>query len=457
MSVTASDYQSLKLQIKGLEETVAELKRDNGEKAKIIAEQAKLIEELKAKLAKYDNPHTPSSAQRYKKNSESKNSSKKRGAPNGHRGATRPTPEPDRVVEVTTDQCDLCGSVNLEECGVEKQVIEELPPPPKIEVIQFNRHKYKCQDCGHVFIAKDEKCPQKGRFGVDLLVYLIMLKFSLRGVLRRIKDFTLHLNSFDITPKGIQDAILRVGEACKTAYSANIDKVRAATWNYMDETGIRVLGKNYWLWTFRTPEDEVVVVIRPSRGQNVLREIFGGDITAAGVVDGWRAYNIIPILQRCWAHLIRDVDAFIEHPGGKELSEAIHEKFKSLKGFLDKDPPTSMEERKQQKEVWDREMAELAEQFSKFKELKKPVTYIRNGLGNWYTCLLYPGMEPTNNLSEQVIREHVLMRKIIGTFRSENGAEYYQYIASVFATWRLQGKDIYDELKKLLVNELCLR
>ena len=33
-------------------------------------------------------------------------------------------------------------------------------------------------------------------------------------------------------------------------------------------------------------------------------------------------------------------------------------------------------------------------------------------------------MEPTNNLSEQVIREHVLMRKIMGTFRSEIGAEY---------------------------------
>ena len=47
MSVTASDYQSLKLQIKGLEKIAAELKRDNGEKVKIIAEQAKLIEELK--------------------------------------------------------------------------------------------------------------------------------------------------------------------------------------------------------------------------------------------------------------------------------------------------------------------------------------------------------------------------------------------------------------------------
>ena len=59
--------------------------------------------------------------------------------------------------------------------------------------------------------------PQKGRFGVNLPVYLIMLKFSLRGVLllRRIKDFAFHLNAFEITPKGIQDAILRVGQPAR--------------------------------------------------------------------------------------------------------------------------------------------------------------------------------------------------------------------------------------------------
>jgi hypothetical protein len=67
------------------------------------------------------------------------------------------------------------------------------------------------------------------------------------------------------------------------------------------------------------------------------------------------------------------------------------------------------------------------------KELKKPLTYLRNGFGRWYTCLLYPGMEPTNNLGEQAMREHVIMRKIIGCFRSEKGAENYQYIASLLA------------------------
>ena len=40
-----------------------------------------------------------------------------------------------------------------------------------------------------------------------------------------------------------------------------------------------------------------------------------------------------------------------------------------------------------------------------FDELKKPVTYIKNGLGCWYTCMRYPGMEPTNNLGVQAMRK----------------------------------------------------
>ena len=38
------------------------------------------------------------------------------------------------------------------------------------------------------------------------------------------------------------------------------------------------------------------------------------------------------------------------------------------------------------------------------------------------------------------------MRKITGAFGYENGTEYYQYIAFVFATWRLQQKDVFTIL-----------
>ena len=127
----AGDYRQLMLRIQKLEERIAELEKENAA--------------LRAKLAQYENPHTPSSAQRFKDEAKS-SGSKKRGAPKGHRGATRPKPEPDEVVEVIAEQCEACGSRNLEEEGVEAIVIEDIPPPPKIKVIQYNKHKYRCRN-----------------------------------------------------------------------------------------------------------------------------------------------------------------------------------------------------------------------------------------------------------------------------------------------------------------------
>ncbi len=116
-----------------------------------------------------------------------------------------------------------------------------------------------------------------------------------------------------------------------------------------------------------------------------------------------------------------------------------------------------MEERIEKKAILETELEAGVAKYADFEELQKPLTYIKNGFGCWYTCLLYPGMEPTNNLGEQTMREHVIMRKIIGCFRSEKGAENYQYIASLLATCRLQGKNGFEELEKVLRQELCMR
>jgi len=65
-----SNYQAsmgeiaeLKEKIAELEEQNAELKKQNAELKKQNAALTKIIKDLKAKLAKYENPHTPSFAQ----------------------------------------------------------------------------------------------------------------------------------------------------------------------------------------------------------------------------------------------------------------------------------------------------------------------------------------------------------------------------------------------------------
>lgn len=424
------------------------------------AEQQAKIVGLEKRLAFYENPHTPPSARKLfegKVQDEKKSDEMgKRGAPKGHRGSTRLKPIPNEIIDVVAQECERCGSQKIQDLDdEEKTIIEDIPQSQEITVIQYNQHKVKCLDCGHEFISKHPDCPQVGHFGIFLLVYITMLKFHLRGVLRKIQDFLFYDNNFEISTKGIHDILLRVGDVCKISYDKSIERIRDATWVHIDETGIKINGEKYWLWIFRTNDNEILVVIRKSRGRDVLLEILGENWDKPIIVDGWKAYWKYRIVQRCWAHLLREIDAFKDvSDEGKQLSETIHHCFDSLKEFLAKNPSSG--EREKQKTVFDNEMKDIVEKYRMFKELQKPIKYLQNGLGKWYTCLLFPGMEPTNNLGEQAMREHVIMRKIIGCFRSKNGAKNYQYIASLLASWKLQDKNIFEELENLLRQELCL-
>ena len=454
--MTIDDY------IKKLEETllrIQELEKQNEYLLKQKEQLEKENENLKKRLLFYENPNTPPSSRQLKKADEQPENifiPKKRGAPNGHKGATRPTKEPDEIIDVIADHCEKCNSSNIEKQDkCQTSVIEDLPPPQKIKTTQYNLWEVKCKDCGHQSISKHPDCPKTGYFGIFLLVYIVMLKFHLRGVIRKIQDFIMRYNDFEISPKGINDILLRVGSACKKDYEEKVQKIRNAKWRYIDETGIKVNGDNWWLWIFRTDTNETLVVIRKSRGTKVLEEILGLGHKGANISDGWRAYSWIDKLQRCWAHLLREVDHVKDtSKNGKRLSEDIHSSFKKLRDFLDRDP--SIEERREKKIVFEEELEAVVAKYADCTELKKPLTYIKNGFGFWFTCLLYPGMEPTNNLGEQAMREHVIIRKIIGCFRSEKGAENYQYIASLLATCRLQDKNGFVELEKILRQELCL-
>ena len=447
--------------IKQLEKMIILITTERDEALERIKDLEKKLEKATNKLKIYENPHTPPSMQPVKKKKKKKPSKtdptpKRRGAPKGHRGATRTKPIPDEIKHVTVKRCPKCNKKLGKPIRTETKIIEDLPSPQKIKVTQFELDVYHCKNCDLEVRAKHEDCPQKGNFGIFLLVYITMLKFHLRGVIRKVQEFVAHNNLFEISVMGINNILLRVADACKTTYNQIIGRIREAKWVHIDETGMKVNGEKWWLWIFRSSEDDILVVIRKSRGSTVVQEILGKDFKGPVIVDGWRAYEWIGIVQRCWSHLLREVDAYTkESRNGKRLSKEIHMKFDALKDFLDKNP--SMRKRKQQKVIFDEEMEGIVRRYSKYEELEQPLTYIRRGLGNWYTCVLYPGMQPTNNLGEQAIREHVIIRKIIGTFRSVNGSQNYQYIASMLATWKLQDKNIFEELEHLLREELCLK
>jgi transposase len=83
----------------------------------------------------------------------------------------------------------------------------------------------------------------------------------------------------------------------------------------------------------------------------------------------------------------------------------------------------------------------------KYKDVKtmKFLTKVRNGFPSWFTFLEH-NVEPTNNIAENALREHVVIRKIIGGLRSEKGARVHETVMSCFATWKMFGLNIFDTL-----------
>ena len=82
------------------------------------------------------------------------------------------------------------------------------------------------QTAGAEVKAKHEDCPQIGDLGIYLLVYMTMLKYHLRGPLRKVRDFLYYDSAFEISPKGVMDGLLRVGDSCKDGYKDLIRKIR---------------------------------------------------------------------------------------------------------------------------------------------------------------------------------------------------------------------------------------
>lgn len=420
-----------------------------------IKEQDKIIDALRKELYLYKNSNTPPSSNKHlKPNTFGKQVKKngKRGAPKGHTGKTREQ-IPTRKEIIDAVECPNCHGHNLIDDKIINQTIEEVEEPEPPEIIESEIHRKECLDCGIKFIPPQNITPLNGSFGINLMVLVIFIKFILRGVLRKTVSFLETSHALTMAPASVNEIIRRVAEAAEKEYEEIKKKIKNSSIIYIDETSFSVLGKNQWVWVFRT-ETDILLVIRPSRGSNVLQEILGKNYSGNIICDCWRAYNFLEFanIQRCWAHLLRKSKELLS-VAGLHFHEKLTELFEEIKKY-NLSSHTS-EERLMKYEEMTKELKEIIDYYSKYEELKSVVKYINFNLENWFTCIKIEGIEPTNNFAEQSLRESVVVRKIIGAFRSETGKENYETLASVIASWQLKGLDLKVELKQMLIKNLC--
>lgn len=283
----------------------------------------------------------------------------------------------------------------------------------------------------------------------NLLSKVVLLKYSERLPHRKIADVLRRDYGLNISPGAIFEITNRTAQALSLDWRKILKRLRRRKAVNVDETGIKVNGRQYWIWIFTTNK-ETLVAIRKSRGVDVPKEILGKNFKGIIVTDGWRVYlKFTEKIQRCWAHILREARFIAERiKEAVPLKNALFCLYKSLTGLS---PPEEDRER-----IYRNAIQRL--RYWLFKKewgvlcVIKFVKKLRRALKHLFTFILHPEAEPTNNRAERGLREHVVIRKIIGTLRNEKGTKIYETITSVLTTWKQRGFDVNERLNYALAS-----
>ena len=422
----------------------------NKEKDELVEDVVDLIienEKLKKKLRRYENPHTPPSKDERKlSTSFVSKTGLAVGKKIGYKGATRKPEHPTDFISCFDDICSQCGKQNNLK-KIKEKMFEDIPDPRPIKVIKASWGYYEC-DCGYCWESKPTEVPDNGMFGKNMQAQITLLRFDDRLPLRKVISAIERQYKTTLTSKAVYDITKRVADKATLEYEEIQRKIRRATHLHIDETKIKIQGKTYWLWIFCS-EKNIFFVIHKKRNKTVLDEILGYNYQGIIICDGLSAYEeYTKFLQRCWAHILRETKEMAEkYDDAKPMHQWMKDLFAIVKSVSVKYPP---DKRKKLYDKCTQEMKWLIEKYSSYKHLAKVVTTIKNGLDFWFTRILHPQIEPTNNNGERSLREMVVIKKIIGTLRNENGAEVLAKMMTLISTWRLNGQNPFYSLRAII-------
>jgi transposase len=233
--------------------------------------------------------------------------------------------------------------------------------------------------------------------------------------------------------------------------------VRAAAVKHAAETSWKLAGKLCWLWA-AAAAGVVAFAIHARRSAAGLVALLGAELQGILCSDRWAVYNCLPAERRqvCWAHLKRDFQKVIDRGGpsvavGRQGLKIVKKVFAAWHGF---------QEGRCTRAPLEAPVAPLMNRMNRLLlegailgEDKAVATFCENVLAleaALWTFVTAPGVEPTNNFMERLLRRAVLWRKRSFGSRSEGGLRFVERILTVVQTRRLQGQSVLDYLHDAL-------
>lgn len=403
----------------------------------VISELKKQIVELQHYLKAFDNAHTPSSKKRSKENTE-RDESKPRfpGKPEGSNGGGIKLPKPDKEEQVTKDHCPECG----EKLGKPNDTYSFRQmdiPTPQFITTKYIVHTYACKCCG-AFVDAGANL-DKGFYGANTTAFLGCLRNE--GLSHEAgARFLFDVYKLPISNVTAYNKLVELSKRMSNEREGIRKEINKSNYANMDETGLRQDGTNGHVWNACTPS-HCLFEYDLSRGAAVAQRILA-DFSGALVTDDYQGYAWHSPRQLCWSHLIREAKDFAEKYDGAKIQ------YKRLKFLYDK---AKRAQENQDASLFNKlawELEDIAACYHPLDGCKIMYEKIHNRTELWLLGVRLPYVPLTNNHAERCLRKVVLHRNRIGCIRNENGELFVNVFLTCTSTWRLQGKNIYEELFK---------
>ena len=421
-----------------------------------IEKCADVIRDLAQRDNYHDNANTPSrnntiSRQQDRKiRAEERQPSERRpGGQPGHEGANKGgTITIDKTEEHTLDACTNCGSKNITAMYENTEIRRDVPVRPRAVTTKHIIPVYDCNDCSETEMHKHVGIPRDGMYGINTVIEVV--ENHVDRMPNRMNSDAVRRWGVGTSSGSIQNVLDRTRDYMAAPAGSILEHIRRCIILNIDETTVRFGNTTYWLWVFYDPLTGIAYyVIRPSRGGDVLREVLGADWDGVIVCDGLSPYRKYAI-QRCWAHITREPRTVSrKNRDSREAAaalERLQKIFHDAKSVLDR----PLDERKRHEKLFHRRVKYLVKQYADDPVIGGFMAKLGRAEPDLFKFVLDPRIPPTNNYAEHGFREVAIVRTIRGSLRSKKSLKRTADMLTCITTWKNQGLELADELKKII-------
>jgi len=445
-----------------LEVEVEHLRTEN---AQLRLQAAQLQQQLAAALARIaELEQQPPAAPPFVKpnrlpSTEPKPKRKKRAA---HHNRGRRCQAPTRIETHALERCPDCHyQLRGQSIDYRRQVIE-LPPPVPVDVVEHQVIKRWCPHCRRWRSPQLDLSGQvfgQGRIGTRIASLVAFLALVLRLPMRRIQAYLRLVHQLTLSTGEVVELLHAVRRALQSHVDTLKAQARASPILHADETSWRENGQNGYIWAFSTPGEDAVRYYEydHSRAQAVVKRILAGSFDGHLVSDFYCGYNgYAGKHQRCWVHLLRDLHVLKELQAQDaqvvQWAQDVRALYDEAQSWLQEHPAPSQEERERQYVALVARVHVLGLRYARVKQ--HPCQALARRLlrheDELFQFVLVEGLSADNNLAERSIRPLVVIRKISGGSRSNEGTKTRMALASLFETWQARGLNPLEECHRLL-------